>query len=156
MKKKKNNLDEMQEQKLLKIEHNGCWLAFWGLFIVLVAQFIFYGPGYWQPLIGEWLVFMSLCFYIVIACLRNGIWDRRFSPTPATNLLFSIGCGVCCAVIFFAITYRNYHKIWGSLAAGIFMLIGGFIVCFGGLTLAAYFYRKKTEQLEDENREEEK
>ena len=50
MKKKKNNLDEMQEQKLLKIEHNGCWLAFWGLFIVLIAQFIFYGPGCWQPL----------------------------------------------------------------------------------------------------------
>ena len=22
---KKNNLDEMQEQELLKIEHNGCW-----------------------------------------------------------------------------------------------------------------------------------
>ena len=28
---KKSNLDEMQEQELLKIEHNGCWLAFWGL-----------------------------------------------------------------------------------------------------------------------------
>ena len=28
---KKSNLDEIQEQELLKIEHNGCWLAFWGL-----------------------------------------------------------------------------------------------------------------------------
>ena len=28
--KKENQLDEMQELKLLKIEHNGFWLAFWG------------------------------------------------------------------------------------------------------------------------------
>ena len=34
---KKNNLDEMQEQELLKIEHNGCWLAFWGLLAVMAA-----------------------------------------------------------------------------------------------------------------------
>ena len=26
MKKTKSNLDELQELKLLKIEHNGCWL----------------------------------------------------------------------------------------------------------------------------------
>lgn len=31
MKKNKSNLDERQELKLLKIEHNGCWFAFWGL-----------------------------------------------------------------------------------------------------------------------------
>ena len=29
MKNMKNNLDEMQEAKLLQIEHNACWLAFW-------------------------------------------------------------------------------------------------------------------------------
>ena len=31
MRRKKSNLDEMQEQELLKVEHNGCWIAFWGL-----------------------------------------------------------------------------------------------------------------------------
>lgn len=30
MTKSKTNLDERQELKLLKIEHNGCLLAFWG------------------------------------------------------------------------------------------------------------------------------
>ena len=34
----KNRLDEMQEQKLLKIEHNGCWLAFYGLAAVIMIQ----------------------------------------------------------------------------------------------------------------------
>ena len=30
MRRKKSNLDEMQEQELLKVEHNGCWIVFWG------------------------------------------------------------------------------------------------------------------------------
>ena len=33
IRKMKSNLDERQELKLLKIEHNGCWIAFWGLLI---------------------------------------------------------------------------------------------------------------------------
>ena len=40
MKKTKSNLDELQELKLLKIEHNGCWLAFWGLLAVILTQII--------------------------------------------------------------------------------------------------------------------
>ena len=42
--KRKNNLDEMQEQKLLHIESKGYWLAFWGLGVSLIIQLIFYGP----------------------------------------------------------------------------------------------------------------
>ena len=38
--KRKNNLDERQEQMLLQVEHRGCWLAFWGLLIALMVQFI--------------------------------------------------------------------------------------------------------------------
>ena len=41
MKKTESNLDEMQEQKMLKIEHNGYWLGFWGL---LAAILILSGP----------------------------------------------------------------------------------------------------------------
>ena len=32
---RRNRLDERQEQKMLQIEHNGCWIAFWGLAISL-------------------------------------------------------------------------------------------------------------------------
>ena len=40
--KKKSNLDEMQELELLKIEHNGCWLAFWCLFVFSATYLCFY------------------------------------------------------------------------------------------------------------------
>ena len=36
MRRKKSNLDEMQEQELLKVEHNGCWIAFWGLLAAII------------------------------------------------------------------------------------------------------------------------
>ena len=62
-KKMTNKLDEMQEQKMLRIESNGCWIAFWGLLAVLFIQVIVYGyEGYgddsWRYMAGEWIVFM--------------------------------------------------------------------------------------------------
>ena len=35
---KKNQLDEMQEQKLLHIERNGCWFCFWSLLAAILIQ----------------------------------------------------------------------------------------------------------------------
>ena len=36
MKKKKINLDEMQEKKLVKMEQNGYWLVFCGLLAAIL------------------------------------------------------------------------------------------------------------------------
>jgi len=54
----KNRLDEMQEQKMLQIEHNACWLAFWGLLAVMFGQILYYGIERAQVFLGEWIVFM--------------------------------------------------------------------------------------------------
>lgn len=35
---KKSNLDEMQELKLLKLESQGFWIGFLGLFVAIAAQ----------------------------------------------------------------------------------------------------------------------
>ena len=76
---KKNNLDEMQEQKLLKIEHYGFWLAFWGLAAVIIMQVIMTKDvsNISTKLAGETLVFLLISIYTLVACLVNGIWDRR-------------------------------------------------------------------------------
>lgn len=87
MKKTKSNLDERQELTLLQIEHNGCWLAFWGLLLALSVQLIL-GNNSIGALAGEWAVFMFLALYLMIACIRNGIWDRKWKPNFKTNLLF--------------------------------------------------------------------
>ena len=60
MNKSRYKLDEMQEQKLLKIERNACWLAFWGLAAVLVVQVITIGDNLWNSIAGEWILFMAI------------------------------------------------------------------------------------------------
>lgn len=145
----KNRLDEMQEQKLLKIEHTGCWLAFFGLLIAILVQLFLYGRDF-KNIAGEWFVFMGLAGYITISCMRNGIWDRTFAPVPKTNLKASMVAGIISGILFFMLKYHEYHKLWGSVAAGIFVSFTAFAVCLAGLTLLACLYRKRVEKLENE------
>lgn len=154
MKLRKSDLDEMQEQKLLRIEHNGCWLAFWGLLAAMAIQLAIYGPdapGYYA---GEWVVFMALALYQGIATARNGIWDRRLRPNAKTNLLLSLIAAVAVAALMFTVTYTRYGSLAGSIATG--AITGGwsFGLCFGALSLAARYVRKRRQALEAEPEDE--
>lgn len=76
---KKNQLDEMQEQTMRKIESHGFWLLWGSLLAAWIVQTVF---GAADKAAGEWVVFMIGCIYTVVACLRNGLWDRHFLDTP--------------------------------------------------------------------------
>lgn len=152
---KKTNLDERQEMALLKIEHNGCWLAFWGLLAVLVIEFITYGNDT-KTLGGEYVIFMLLSCYLSYDCIKHGIWDRKLKANTKTNCLLSILSGVIVGIIFFLYTWRNYpDKIEGSIASGIFMGVIIFFVIFFCLELSARSFRKKLAKMEEEPEEEE-
>ena len=155
-KKMKNKLDEMQEQKMLKIERNGCWFAFWGLLAVLLIQVIVYGYEYnsWRYMVGEWIVFMCLALYISIDCLRNGIWDRRLSPTPAVNACASAIAGIIVGTINFVVIYRRHHVLSGSAASGAFLGVMTFVLCFTALTCGVSVYKKRVKHLEQEDTDE--
>ncbi|MDE7341837.1 MAG: hypothetical protein K2N80_15000 [Lachnospiraceae bacterium] len=152
MKKQKNRLDEMQEQKLLQIEHNGCWLAFWGLMVVLFVQIFLYGRDF-ERIMGEWTVFMCLAVYIVVSCLKNGIWDRRQAPVPGVNLKSSLLAGGISGIIFGVIKYREYQVILGAAASGAVIALLVFASCFAGLSVLSYFYRERTNRLENAEEE---
>ena len=144
---KKNNLDEMQEQALLKIEHNGCWLAFWGLLVVMAVQMVMRVPG--RQMLGEWIVFMVLALYIVIACLRKGIWDRHLKANRKTNLIVSLLAAVATGIL---VTLSNPYlsePLDYVLVAG---LTGGFtfVLCFAALSVCTKLYRNRRNKLEKE------
>ncbi len=147
--KKKNNLDEMQELKLLKIEHRGCWLAYWGLLATIILQMLL-GHNSFQNLMGEYLVFFALCIYLVIDCIRNGIWDRRLKPNFKTNFLLSGFAGTVSGLIYFIISYRNYHNLFGSIATFLFMLLFVSISCLVLLTLTAKMYQTHKNKMEQD------
>ena len=135
MKKTKSNLDELQELKLLKIEHNGCWLAFWGLLAVILTQ-IAIGNDSKQDLSGEWIVFMCLALYLTVGCIRNGIWDRKLKPNFKNNIMASSIAAVVMGILWFIISYRNYHKLVGSIATGVIMFFS--IVLYDRMVLSVF------------------
>lgn len=59
---RRNRLDERQEQKMLQIEHNGCWIAFWGLAISLLwgAVWDWNGEIWWENGSSLWVCLFTL------------------------------------------------------------------------------------------------
>lgn len=145
----KNNLDEMQEQKLLHIEHNGYWIAFWGLLISMIVQIFIYEEPNYRYVAGEWIVFMCLCWYTVFGCMKNGIWDRWLKPTMENNLIASSAAGVLCGIIGFVKSYISYRMPGGAVATGIVYMLIVFGTTFAGLVIAMFIYNKRKDKLEN-------
>lgn len=121
---KRDNLDEMQKQTLLKIESCG----FWALWVLLLAALIIESLLGFTPreMAAEWFIFMLGSAYSVLSDLRAGIWDRHLKANTKTNAAVSVVGGV--AVL-----------VWGlikfaALGAGIAGAAGGH---HGGLYLGA-------------------
>lgn len=154
--KKESNLDEYHELQLLKIEHNGCWLAFWGLIISMAVQLIAFGYEEGSKMfLGEWVIFMVLCLYLFIAMKKNNIWDRRLKPNFKTNLIVSAITGVVVCVIITLVIFRNYPDfLLVSIASGIFVGVFTFFLCLIALSFEARSYKKMLEKLEAEPSEE--
>ena len=153
MKKQKSNLDERQEQALLRIEHNGCWLAFWGLLAALLIQLIVFGTDF-RCTIGEWIVFMILSVYLMGACLKEGIWDRRLKANTRTNVIASAIAALVNGVVMFLRVWLRHRKApVGSVAAGIASACIVFVLCMIILTLAGIAYRKRLQKMEKEPEE---
>ncbi len=150
MKNNKSNLDEMQEQELLKIEHNGCWIAFWGLLAALAVQSIAFRGTDLKALAGEWAVFMMLALYLSAACMRRGIWDRRLPMNTKTNLIVSLIAALAFGAITATMVFINYHKPAGTAAAALITTVFTFVLCFIALTLCMKKTEKRKKQLEEE------
>ena len=150
MKKRKNNLDEMQEQELLKIEHNGCWLAFWGLLIAMVVQSFAFGNMDFRTLAGEWIVFMLLALYLAVACVRKGIWDRKLAMNTKTNLITSAIAGIALGLFNAVMIFKNYHKPVGTIAAALIVAVITFTICFAALSIAMKQTQKRKDAMDAE------
>ena len=134
---KKNQLDEMQEQTLRKIESRGFWLMWWGLFAIMIFQLMMQADI--SQMAGEWIVFMAACLYTLEECLRNGIWDRHIKASLSTSIVGSLVGGVLSAVVMMFATH--------SLAvAGV---TGVITVAFTLMQAAISEYKKRHQELEN-------
>lgn len=152
MKKRKNKLDEMQEQKLLHIESAGCWIAFIGLMLVIAAQLVYYGEDCGEQIIGETIVFLCMGCYIVTACVKNGVWDRKYEPGFKVNFCASLIAAVASGVLKFVVVYRengtNETAANAGTVAMISISVSTFILCFALLSMMLLIYRWRKNRLE--------
>ena len=143
---KKSNLDEMQEQKLLQIEHTAFWLIFWLLSIAIVGQILI--GGYLDHILGEVICLWIVSIYILIRCLKNGIWDRNLKPRVGTNLMYSSVAGLIVGITEYSQLTRieKPNTLYSSLILGLSV----FVLAFGVLSLCSYIYKKRLNTLEQE------
>ena len=95
------------------------------------------------------MVFIALALYLLIGCLRKGIWDRRLKANWQTNLAVSAIAGICVGI--FIIVINPYLEELLDYVL-VFALGGGstFVLCFMALTLCAKLYKKRREKLDQE------
>ena len=146
---KKNNLDEMQEQKLLKLESRGFWLTWWALLAAMAVQLLVYGVEAYHLLLGEWAVFMLSSVYVTAACIKQGLWDRKLKPNFRTNLLMSLAAAVVTGGFMGVYSFRSFgaaEAAWWTVA-----LVGGctFVLCLLALSLSAAAYKKRRQKLDE-------
>ena len=146
---KKNNLDEMQEQKLLKLESRGFWLLWWGLLAAMAVQLLVYGVEAFHLLLGEWAVFMLSSVYVTAACIKQGLWDSKLKPNFKTNLLMSLLAGVVSGGFMGIYSYRSFGA--AEAAFWTVALVGGctFVLCLLALSLSAAAYKKRRQKLDE-------
>ena len=150
MKLMKNNLDEMQEQKLLHLESSGFWLSWAALLLSIIVQMFIYGGDMGRQVLGEWVVFLVVSAYIVAGCIKHGIWDRRLKANGKTNFLTSLAAGLVTGVIMGMYNYRSYGYPVSAAFSGLMVGIFTFLLCIIALSALASAYKKRHRELEEE------
>lgn len=135
---KKNQLDEMQEQTMSKIERRGFWLMWGGLLAAMVIQLL---TGNADKATGEWVVFMAGCGYTCAECVRNGLWDRHLSPSMGANVLAAVAVTVLCGLAY------------GYWMGAAFTGVSTGLLCFALLQFCAHLVQKNRKKLDDEPEE---
>ena len=111
----------------------------------MVVQGILHCPL--ASMAGEWVVFMTLCLYVLVREIRSGLWARHLKPNLGTNLVLSLLAGVVMAVYgLFTFDYWNWVS---ALLTGIVTAL----LVFGGLQLAMRMVKGRRKELDKEEKQ---
>lgn len=139
----KKMIDERQEVELLKIEHIGFWLMYYGsLILILVQELVFLVPL--DELIPEYIILAIGMVTIVIGSARKGIWTRRSKAGMKNYLISSFSAALLAGFLlmgFLAVQGSDYVLEVGAITfAGTFG--GTFVIVW---LLGIYTNRKSAE-----------
>ncbi len=145
--KKTNRLDEMQDQKLLKMEEYGFWTMFWGLAAAIVVQLIMGGTI--KQVAGELIVLLIGSIYLCVTSLKNGIWTRETTPTRKGSAVASIIPAVLIGAINGIKLIQNDQINTKSLLITAAIMAAVYAACFAVLEVFRAAYNKRRSALDD-------
>lgn len=149
----RSKLDEMQEQNLRKLESWGYWLTWGALLLSMMIQMLIYREDAAKYLKGEWIVFMASNLFMVVGCIRLGIWSRRSVPSFKGILLISLLAGLVTGIFVAVYNYLSYGDVFTALITVAIAGFTTFILCLLALSLSLSAYKKRRQQLDSEGDE---
>ena len=138
LKRKPSVLDEREMLEMYRVEHFGLWLMYGLLCAAVVVQMLLGAPI--EQMAGELAVILISSVAMVIANVRRGIWDTNSRPSVRGNAAYSLGAGVCVAVLLMA-------KI-GNVPAALLAGLSTAALVFAALTLLMRYMLKKQAKAE--------
>ena len=144
---RRNDLDEMQERKMLGIEHNGFWLLYWGLLIALLVQAVLFDYDI-RTLAGEFILLMAASAYVLLAELRAGLWSRNLKPRLRTNVLCSLTGAAAVAVFQVVLQVRMGSPLWAIALFAAISAACTFALTLVLLQISMHAYRKRRKELD--------
>ena len=142
-----NHLDEMQDQKLLKLEEYGFWIMFWGLAVSIVVQLIIGSTI--KEVLGEIIILFLGTVYITATTLKNGLWTRTSPPSKKGNAVVSIIPAVLIGVINGIRMIQNNKMDTKSFLFTAEIMVAVYAGCFILLEVFRTTYSKRREALDD-------
>ncbi len=150
---KKNYPDEMQDQKMLKLEEYGFWIVFWGLAVIILVQLV--TGGTIRQIAGELAALFIGSVFITFTYLKNGLWTRNSTPTRKGNALTSIIPAVLLGVIHIIKIVKNQEIKTNDILITVAVIAAAYAACFAVLELFRAVYQKRRSRLDDTGEENE-
>ena len=147
----KNTLDEMQDQKMLKMEEYGYWILFWGLALAVVIQLLLGGSI--RQVAGELIVLLLGGIYVLATSMKNGLWTRNAAPTRKGNAVASIIPAAVIGVLNgIKLVQKKSAGTNDILLAAVFT-VAAYVLCFIALEVLRTAYEKRRQKLDETGEE---
>lgn len=140
-----SQMDEMQKEKLLRINSNGMKLCALGLLAAILVQWLLNRD--FSSIAGELAIYAALALYIVVSYLYEGLWGDRIRPSWKGNLLISVVVPMVIGAFLMA-KRAAFPECALDTPAILLRMAVGFIACFGALTVLLLIYRKRRRALD--------
>lgn len=142
-------VDERQEMDLLRVEHYGFWFMYWMLLAAIIIQGVILDKG--DKILGEWVVFMATCVFVVIGWTRKGVWNYQTKKVPGVKhyLIYSLIAAVICGLLGALSAFKeDSGNLSAILLRAVVSAISTFVITFIVFLIGGGIAKKMEKKLE--------